>query len=76
MHPKRAHTSIEDARKVIERYIKVYNSQRLHSAIGWITPLDKLRGSELEIFEQSDKKLETAREKRKSTCRLERFQAA
>ena len=42
--------SIEDARKVIERYIHVYNSQRLHSAIGWITPLDKLRGREFEIF--------------------------
>ena len=68
--------SIEDARKVIERYINVYNSQRLHSAIGWITPLDKLRGRELEIFEQRDKKLETAREKRKVARRLERFQAA
>ena len=67
--------SIEDARKVIERYINVYNSQRLHSAIGWITPLDKLRGRELEIFEQRDKKLETAREKRKIARRWERFQA-
>ena len=68
--------SIEDARKVIERYINVYNSQRLHSAIGWITPLDKLRGREFEIFEQRDKKLETAREKRKIARRWERFQAA
>ena len=53
--------SIKNARKVIERYINVYNSQRLHSAIGWITPIDKLRGREFEIFEQRDKKLETAR---------------
>ena len=59
--------SIEDARKVIERYINVYNSQRLHSAIGWVTPLDKLRGRELEIFEQRDKKLETARRKKSCT---------
>ena len=47
-----------------------------NSAIGWVTPLDKLRGRELEIFEQRDKKLETAREKRKVARRLERFQAA
>ena len=42
--------SIEDARKVFECYINVY-TQRLQSAIVRFTPLDKLRGRDLKIYE-------------------------
>jgi len=34
--------SIEDARKQIDEYIDYYNHKRLHSAIGYVTPFDRL----------------------------------
>ena len=51
------------------RYGKVneYNEVRLHSALGYVTPLDKLHGREREIFVERDRKLEAAREQRR--CR-------
>jgi putative transposase len=38
---------------------------RLHSAIGYITPADRLAGRYLEIFAARDKKLDAARQNRK-----------
>jgi transposase InsO family protein len=34
--------SIEDAREVVSDFIEKYNNHRLHSAIGYVTPVDKL----------------------------------
>lgn len=34
--------SIEDARKIIDRFIEYYNNKRLHSAIDYVAPLDIL----------------------------------
>lgn len=56
--------SIEDARRLVARYVEHYNRVRLHSAIGYLTPLDKLEGRETEIFAQRDRKLEEARRQR------------
>jgi len=56
--------SLQEARELVERYIQHYNEKRLHSAIGYVTPMDKLEGRENKIFQQRDKKLEEAREKR------------
>ena len=42
----------------------LYNSVRLHSALGYITPYDKLLGREQEIFRQRDRKLAEARQER------------
>lgn len=56
--------SIEDARRLVGRYVDHYNRVRLHSAIGYVTPLDKLEGRETEIFAQRDRKLEEARGQR------------
>jgi hypothetical protein len=41
-----------------------YNEVRLHSALGYVTPADKLIGLEKEIFAERDRKLEEARERR------------
>jgi hypothetical protein len=38
---------------------------RLHSAIGYVTPWDKLCGREQALFAARDQKLEQAREQRK-----------
>lgn len=61
--------SLEDARTVVERYIARYNSVRLNSAIGYVAPVVKLEGREKQLFEERDKKLETAREKRRDRRR-------
>ena len=34
----------EEAKKVITAYVFQYNEQRLHSSIGYVTPLDTLNG--------------------------------
>ena len=57
--------SLDDARRMVEKYIVHYNNVRLHSAIGYVAPADKLGGSDLEIFKERDRKLEEARDLRK-----------
>jgi putative transposase len=57
--------SLEDARRIVARYVEHYNTVRLHSAIGYITPADKLAGKEKEIFARRDRKLAEAREQRR-----------
>jgi len=64
--------SAEDARRLIQRYVDHYNTVRLHSAIGFVTPQDMLAGRRTEIHAARDRKLEAAREKRQ----LSRQQAA
>jgi len=53
--------SLEDARRIVTLFVEEYNEQRLHSAIGYITPRVKLEGGEQEIFKERDRKLEAAR---------------
>jgi transposase InsO family protein len=57
--------SLEDARRSVFRYVEHYNTVRLHSAIGYVTPKDKLEGREVVIFAERDRKLGEARERRK-----------
>lgn len=57
--------SLDDARRMVQKYISYYNETRLHSAIGYVAPLDKLEGRDIEIFKERDRKLEAARELRK-----------
>jgi putative transposase len=57
--------SLDDARRMVQKYISHYNKTRLHSAIGYVAPLDKLEGRDVKIFKERDRKLEAARELRK-----------
>jgi hypothetical protein len=41
-----------------------YNTTRLHSAIGYVTPQDRLQGRHTQIWEERDRKLEAARARR------------
>lgn len=52
---------VEQARALTAKYVQHYNEVRLHSAIGYITPKDKLAGREQEIWRQRDEQLENAR---------------
>ena len=38
--------SLEDARRIVADFVAHYNDVRLHSAIGYVTPADKLAGRE------------------------------
>lgn len=64
--------SLEDARRVVARYVEHYNQVRLHSALGYVSPADKLAGREQEIFAARDAKLEAARARRKARRAAER----
>src|SRR5262249_17716280 len=57
--------SVEDARRIVSQFVEHCNGVRLHSAIGYVTPQDKLAGREREIFAARDRKLAAARERRK-----------
>jgi len=56
--------SLEDARQLVERFVVYYNEVRLHSAIGYVTPKDKLEGRESAIFAERKRKLAAARKRR------------
>jgi putative transposase len=57
--------SLQDARRVVGRFVTYYNEVRLHSAIGYITPKDMLEGRADHIHAERDRKLEEARERRR-----------
>jgi transposase InsO family protein len=64
--------TLEDAQRLIQSYVDRYNTVRLHSAIGYVTPQDRLAGRQAEIHAARDRKLEEARSHRQ----LRRQQAA
>lgn len=66
--------SLEDALRIVGRYVEHYNQVRLHSAIGYVAPADKLAGRENEIFAARDRKLAEARQRRKEQREAARLQ--
>jgi hypothetical protein len=56
--------TLEDARRLVTGYVEQYNDIRLHSALGYIAPSDKLYGRATEIFAARDAKLQEARRAR------------
>jgi hypothetical protein len=57
--------SLDDAQRIVTDYVAYYNDSRLHSAIGYVTPKDKLLGNDEALFAERDRKLAEARERRK-----------
>lgn len=68
-------TSLDDARRLVAHYVIQYNNVRLHSAIEYVTPLDRLQGRHLQIFDERDRRLQLARERRKAARQAARIQA-
>ena len=61
--------SLTDAQRLVTDFVDKYNNMRLHSAIGYITPADKLHGRAETIQSDRDAKLVAARETRKARRR-------
>ena len=68
--------SLEDARRLVAGYVEHYNTIRLHSAIGYVAPADKLAGREPAIFVERDRKLDEARARRKAARQAARIAVA
>jgi len=62
--------SLGDARRLVDRFVAEYNTRRLHSAIGYIAPIDKLEGRAETILAARKQKLSAAKETRKRAVGL------
>lgn len=56
--------TLEDAKRGVEKFVVEYNTVRLHSAIGYVTPQAMLEGRQQAIFDERDRKLAEARQRR------------
>ncbi len=61
---RKALVSVEQAREVIGDYVRHYNEKRLHSAIGYVTPRDRLEGNDAAIHKARAEKMSVARARR------------
>jgi len=59
-----APASLDEARRRVADYVEHYNQVRLNGAIGYLAPADKLNGMAQVIFDERDRKLEEARQRR------------
>ena len=65
----RAPATADEARRVVTAFVQHYNTERLHSAIAYVTPADRLAGRHTAITAARDRKLEAARERRAACAR-------
>jgi putative transposase len=56
----------EDGCRLISALVEYSNTHRPHSAIGYVTPVDKLNGRETLIVRQREDKLQAARQRREA----------
>jgi putative transposase len=62
--------SLAHAQKSVGEFVDHYNGERLHSAIGYITPKDKLAGRAERILSERKRKLHEALERRKARIEM------
>jgi len=65
--------SLEDARRLVAEFVDYYNTVRLHSAIAYITPADKLAGRAEAIWAARREKLAEADARRRAKSKEEGF---
>ncbi len=68
--------SLDEARRIVAGFVAHYNNVRLHGALGYITPKDKLDGRDQEIFAVRERKLAEARERRRQARQAQHEQRA
>jgi transposase InsO family protein len=68
--------SLDDARRSVAGFVAHYNGQRLHGAVGYVTPQAKLEGRAETIHAERDRKLAAAREARRCRRRAGRMSCA
>jgi len=61
--------SLNDARRLVTEFVEYYNTVRLHSAIAYITPIDKLAGRAEAIWAARKQKLATAAATRRAKAK-------
>ena len=57
--------NLNDARRIVMGFVLTYNTQRLHSGIGYVSPQDRLEGLDGEIMVERRRKLAVARQARR-----------
>jgi transposase InsO family protein len=60
-YPRGAFASIEAARQWVEGFVAWYNTEHLHSAIGFVTPADRHTGRDKDVLEKRRRIYEAAR---------------
>jgi transposase InsO family protein len=68
--------SLEDARRLVAEFVEHYNTVRLHSAVGYVTPADKLAGRAEAIWAARRQKLAAADARRRAKTPEEGFAQA
>ncbi len=68
--------TLEDARRAVGGFVVHYNTRRLHGAIGYVAPRDKLEGRAETIHAERDRKLAAARETRRRRRQIRRLSCA
>ena len=56
--------SLDDARRLVDQFVRCYNDVCLHSAIGYVAPKARLTGQDQIIFAERKRKLAQAQKKR------------
>jgi len=67
-----APATVEEARRLVARFVEHYNAVRLHSALGYVAPLTFMAGHAPAIWAERDRKLEAAREQRRQRRQAQR----
>ena len=67
--------SLEEARRLVGEYVGYYSTVRLYSAIGYITPQDRMEGRTQAIFEARREKLARAQAHREQCTATDKAEA-
>ena len=65
--------SLEDARRLVADFVTHYNTVRLHSAIAYVTPADKLAGRAEAVWAARREKLAAADARRRARAHGKEF---
>src|ERR1700752_4202680 len=63
--------TLQEARRVVDQFVRYYNEVRLHSAIGYVTPKARLTGQDHQILAERQRKLALARKLRRQAHQAE-----